>query len=65
VGTQAEVVVERILPGGSAEGRSEQYVEVRIRGLPPGAAWRDVVRVKLTGVLGDRLEGQALSLANC
>ena len=59
VGTAADVVIERVAADGSAEGHSERYVRVRVRALPPGASRRDMVRVTLTGVSGDLLEGVA------
>jgi threonylcarbamoyladenosine tRNA methylthiotransferase MtaB len=50
VGSAARVVIEKVLAGGAAEGLSERYVRVRIRGpLPPGARRREILPVRLTG----------------
>jgi threonylcarbamoyladenosine tRNA methylthiotransferase MtaB len=59
VGSTAEVVLERLLPGGAAEGTSERYVRVRVTGLTPAAARRDLVAVRLARTAGGRLEGEA------
>ncbi|MBM4019928.1 MAG: MiaB/RimO family radical SAM methylthiotransferase [Planctomycetes bacterium] len=60
VGSAAEVAIERLLPDGSAEGTSERYVRVRVPApLPPGAARREIVAVRVVRALADRLEGEA------
>jgi len=59
IGGTAEVVLERLLPGGEAEGTSERYVRVRVTGLTPAAARRDLVAVRLARTAGGRLEGEA------
>jgi len=59
VGRTAQVVIEKVLPGGGAEGLSERYVRVRLRGpLPAGAARRSILPVATTGLEGDALLGQ-------
>jgi hypothetical protein len=53
------VVIEKLLPGGGAEGLSERYVRVRLRGpLPAGAERRMIVPVKTTGLEGEALSGE-------
>ncbi len=62
IGREARVVVERNDADGSAAGTSERFVHVRTRGpLPPGAARRDIVAVRLTRAVGESLEGETLS----
>ena len=59
VGRTAQVVIEKLLPDGGAEGLSERYVRVRLRGpLPPGAERRMIVPVKTTGLEGEALSGE-------
>jgi threonylcarbamoyladenosine tRNA methylthiotransferase MtaB len=59
VGRTAQVVIEKMLPDGGAEGLSERYVRVRLRGpLPAGAARRSIVPVETSGIEGDALSGQ-------
>ena len=59
VGRTAQVVIEKVLPDGGAEGLSERYVRVRLRGpLPAGAARRSILPVATTGLEGDALLGQ-------
>jgi len=59
VGRPARVVVETIHADGSAEGLSERYVRVRLRGpLPRGTAQHGILPVRLVGVAGDALEGE-------
>jgi threonylcarbamoyladenosine tRNA methylthiotransferase MtaB len=61
VGHAARVVIEKMLAEG-AEGLSERYLRVRIRGaLPTGAGRRAIVPVRITGACGDRLEAAAAS----
>ncbi|MBE3096198.1 MAG: radical SAM protein [Planctomycetes bacterium] len=61
VGSTAEVVVERLLPGGAAEGMSERYVRVRVAaGAMPGGRGGGLVTVRLARAAGGGLEGEAV-----
>ena len=61
VGSAAEVVIERRLPGGAAEGMSERYVRVRVAaGAMPGERCGGLVTVRLTRAAGGGLEGEAV-----
>ena len=58
VGRTAQVVIEKLLPDGSAEGLSERYVRVHVCGpLPAGADRREIVPVALVGIEGDAISG--------
>jgi len=58
VGRTAQVVIEKLLPDGSAEGLSERYVRVHVGGpLPAGADRREIVPVALVGIEGDVISG--------
>ena len=60
VGRTAGVVLETLHPDGSAEGLSQRYVRVHVRGpLPAGAARREILPVRLLRTAGDRLEAEA------
>jgi threonylcarbamoyladenosine tRNA methylthiotransferase MtaB len=60
VGRTAQVVIEKLLPDGGAEGLSERYVRVRLRGpLPPGAGRRTIVPVRLRRLDGEFIEAEA------
>jgi tRNA A37 methylthiotransferase MiaB len=64
VGRTAQVVIEKLLPGGGAEGLSERYVRVRLCGpLPPGAERRMIVPVRLRRLDGEFIEAEAESNA--
>ena len=64
VGGTAQVVIEKMLPDGGAEGLSERYLRVRVRGpLPAGAGRRMIVLVRLLAEAGDFLEAVAESNA--
>ena len=64
VGRTAQVVIEKLLPGGGAEGLSERYVRVRLRGpLPPGAERRMIVPMRLRRLDGEFIEAEAESNA--
>ncbi|MBE3132027.1 MAG: radical SAM protein, partial [Acidobacteria bacterium] len=56
IGRTVRVAVERALPGGDAEGVSERYLRVRLRGpLPPGARHREIVTARVLGLEDDGL----------
>jgi len=60
VGRTAEVIVEAVAPDGSADGLSERYVRVRIRGpLPAGVRRRDLVAVRLVAAADGFLAAEA------
>ena len=59
VGGTAEVVIERLLPGGAAEGMSERYVRVAA-GAMPGGRGGGLVTVRLARAAGGGLEGEAI-----
>lgn len=62
VGRTAQVVIETLLPDGGAEGLSERYVRVRLRGpLPPGAERRMIMPVRLRRLCGEFIEAEAES----
>jgi threonylcarbamoyladenosine tRNA methylthiotransferase MtaB len=64
VGRTAQVVIEKLLPDGGAEGLSERHVRVRLRGpLPPGAERRMIVPVRLRRLEGEFIEAEAESNA--
>ena len=64
VGRTAQVVIEKLLPDGGAEGLSERYVRVCLRGpLPPGAERRMIVPVRLRRLDGEFIEAEAESNA--
>ncbi len=59
VGAEADVAIER-LDEDAAEGTSERYVRVRLRGpLPENVRRRALVRVTLTAATEDGMEGAA------
>ena len=60
VGRTARVVLETLHPDGSADGLSQRYVRVHVRGpLPAGAARREILPVRLLRTAGDHLEAEA------
>ena len=59
-GRTARVVLETLHPDGSADGLSQRYVRVHVRGpLPAGAARREILPVRLLRTAGDHLEAEA------
>ena len=60
VGRTARVGLETLHPDGSADGLSQRYVRVHVRGpLPAGAARREILPVRLLRTAGDHLEAEA------